>query len=181
MSIHNHKKFTTPFTQRLKDGHRSEQLLLEQLSILGAVGLKIGTLPDLPFTEPRIQHCKNNKDGYWSFVAPDLCVILPPTSSKPDKEIIYIQCKKKTLMGAVDHHYLLDEKQLHLLAKSQEYLGRTILVIHNTSIHNEPQWLFVNHAELAKMKLLKSTINNKPTFKIPLTAFSPLLKLMEGT
>ena len=179
MSRLQHKKFTTPFPQRLNDGHRSEQLLLEQLSILGAVGLKIGTLPDLPFTEPRIQHRSKNKDGYWTFIAPDLCVILPATASNPDKEILYIQCKKKELKGTTDQHYLLDEKQLHLLSKSEQYLGRTILVVHNTIIQNQDQWLFVEYKKLATINLLKSTINKKPTFKIPLTTFSPLLSLIE--
>ena len=49
-----------------------------------------------------------------------LCVILPATASNPDKEILYIQCKKKELKGTTDQHYLLDEKQLHLLSKSEQ-------------------------------------------------------------
>ena len=179
------KRTEKEFLRDRKKGDYAELDFAIQIAAMGGTAEKIGRIENLLHPSgkpgPRIVGPADNESGFRTFKAPDFNVSLPQL---PYGSSIYAEVKLKSLHAEEKNQMAfvyLDEAEKHAMERASAFKP-TIFVIRCPDLETLDgycEWMWVDIRDLSKdrISLLKRTVNDKPTFLLPINLFQPLSTL----
>lgn len=176
-------------SKRIRDkklGDEAELMFMNELSNMGAYSHTTGMIPFDYRLCPRIQKpAVYNDDGDQDiprFVAPDISFWW---DEYPVVSFAQVKIKKiNYASGRKEPFFYLDEDQLYKMRKAERSGINTFLVIQCGNLNEldvSPQLIYVDINDLREDRtyLEKTRIFDKPVYKIPLSAFKPIIELKD--
>lgn len=179
------KRTESEFLRDQKKGDYAELDFAIQIATMGGTAEKIGKIDNLLHPQrkpgPRIVGPAENESGFRTFKAPDFNISLPQL---PYGSSIYAEVKLKSLQAEEKKQMAfvyLDEAEKHAMERASSFKP-TIFVIRCPDLealdgYCEWMWVDIRDLEKDRISLLKRTVNDKPTFLLPIDLFQPLSTL----
>ena len=157
-------------------GDKTEFEFQETIAVLGGAATPTGPLEENKVPYPVTACPEHDGNGAAYFVAPDFFI------SFPNQPTIPVQVKSKKLFRDSklgEPYFYLDAKQHYLMIRAYRHYGNAVFVVHYTDNDKKSRFIYVDVKDLLEERnqFNKRTINEKPTFLIPLKIFLPLHNL----
>jgi len=181
-SMFNNTRTSAEFHSDKAKGEASERLFIDLIGVMGGAAAATGTIPGLIGQTPKF--CRPQpaaEEGFSYTVSPDIFFTLP---NMPRGFASFAQVKLKKLQKVPSKGELfvwLDEKELNRMNVASKWFD-VFFVIHVpelAAVEGFTEWLWVNVDDLKETHttLIKRTVCEKPTFKLPLSLFQPLSEI----
>ena len=173
------------FKDRIKRGHKSEQVFMKYMASVGGTSMAIGPIPALGDPTPRFYMPHElSEDGVTTAVSPDV-VFTIPGQTYGMANLAQVKRKSIRLEGRGDlawEYMFLDEREWHRLrVANMFYIVYFVACIPDPDDPDDSIFLYVSVSDLLPENntFLKRTVKDTKTFLIPLQLFQPIENLLK--